>query len=409
VIPAGILGSLMISLPLVLVLMHRALAPLLIVAGFAALFLPGMGDWLRGLRQARPGDAGPVSVLCLAGFCAYTALSGLWAPLEGRVSLGLNVGVPALAATTLATGLARNLARSRAVTLRLIYQGAIMVAALGLAFEAATGAALRDIVPPTDDSWFRHKDWAALGRGTTALIVLSVPAMVMLGREARWRGLAVLVAMLTAWGAWRFGISANLLAFGAALGAMAGAMAVPRAMVMAVAGLWLGALVTAPLMAYLPAEAMHGALEGQVPPSAIQRLYTWQTLGALVPAGLPWGHGADAARAFAETAGTVELSGAYGPLKIVPTHPHNVFLQIWLELGVPGVLLAAGAIISAAAAVLLRAPLTRPAMTAIAGILAASWVSFLVEASLWQVWRLSAIGLALAACGLIAARENAAR
>ena len=93
------------------------------------------------------------------------------------------------------------------------------------------------------------------------------------------------------------------------------------------------------------------------------------------------------------------MPGVSGVLKLIPTHPHNVFLQIWLELGAVGAVIVSAVLYGGGKWVLSKG-FSRPLMTALAGIIAASLVSFLIEASFWQVWRLAAIvfacfGLAL--------------
>ena len=81
-------------------------------------------------------------------------------------------------------------------------------------------------------------------------------------------------------------------------------------------------------------------------------------------------------------------------LPALPIHPHNVFLEIWLELGIPGVILF-GAVIVAGTAALLAARLSRWGVAAAAATAVAVFVTAMVETSLWQVWRHGAIVIAV--------------
>ncbi|MCB2098187.1 MAG: hypothetical protein KDE05_11175, partial [Parvularculaceae bacterium] len=119
----------------------------------------------------------------------------------------------------------------------------------------------------------------------------------------------------------------------------------------------------------------------------------------------PFGCGADFSRALAADARLIEVPGAPGGLPAMPIHPHNAFLQMWLELGLPGVVAAASALIAAAIS-LYKLSMSRPAFAAICGALAASLISLLVEASLWQAWRLAVFGLAAFACAVAYRLDN---
>ena len=95
----------------------------------------------------------------------------------------------------------------------------------------------------------------------------------------------------------------------------------------------------------------------------------------------------------------VDVPGAPVLLSVSPNHPHNVFLQIWLELGLPGVA-ATAAFIWFGLSALMRAQLSRAVGAASAGAFVAIVVSVMVEGSLWQVWRLAAMALAASGVAL---------
>lgn len=137
---------------------------------------------------------------------------------------------------------------------------------------------------------------------------------------------------------------------------------------------WIGALIDGGigLVNALP-EAAH----------AHDRVVIWRGGGAAALAFIPWGAGAGSALAFAEDAlryGKFEGLG-WG-------HTHNNFLQVWLELGLPGVLLGVVACLAIwrASAVLREEPFRRAYALA-----AAICVIALVSHGLWQVWFWAAV------------------
>ncbi|MCX7353273.1 MAG: hypothetical protein NTY59_00280 [Alphaproteobacteria bacterium] len=82
------------------------------------------------------------------------------------------------------------------------------------------------------------------------------------------------------------------------------------------------------------------------------------------------------------------------PVELMPLHPHNTPLQLWLELGAPGVLLAAILIagLLLAAARHPAGPMARAASLAtITGVIAIAAMSF----SMWQSWWMAVVWLAV--------------
>ena len=143
---------------------------------------------------------------------------------------------------------------------------------------------------------------------------------------------------------------------------------------------WLGALVDAVVVSNIAIpEAAH----------AQDRLVIWQGSGIAALALMPWGAGAGSALAFAEDR---VLMGRFDGLGW--GHTHNNFLQVWLELGVPGVLLGCFASLA-----LWRASSSmKPwAFERCCGLVAATCVISLVSHGLWQAWFWAAVVLSLVA------------
>lgn len=104
-------------------------------------------------------------------------------------------------------------------------------------------------------------------------------------------------------------------------------------------------------------------------------------------------------KAGAPGAGRVEMTG-----QVMPLHPHNGALQIWLELGGLGALLTAGLIVLAAES-LRNLRLSRAASAASAGSFAAGFIVALVSYGIWQGWWLAALFLMAAAPALTRTKD----
>ena len=176
--------------------------------------------------------------------------------------------------------------------------------------------------------------------------------------------------------------------------AFALALGRPRAATFVLAALFLLALAATPFVAAaLPVETVFD--NGSVAPASWeQRLVVWREAGARALGECwPVGCGADYARAWSNEGAMINVPGSAVPLPAMPTHPHNLFLQIWLELGAPGVIFFAVAIVAGVIA-LRRARLDALTMAAIAGAAGFSFISVMIEFSLWQVWRMAVFALA---------------
>jgi O-antigen ligase len=92
------------------------------------------------------------------------------------------------------------------------------------------------------------------------------------------------------------------------------------------------------------------------------------------------GWGFDASRDLPGSDAIAYKGGAHLPL-----HPHNAALQIWLELGIPGVLIAAGIVIQLLRGLVGFAPRRRAAATG-AAVLTMYGLIALMSFGIWQNW-----------------------
>jgi O-antigen ligase len=272
-----------------------------------------------------------------------------------------------------------------------IAEAAFVALAAMLLIEALTGGALRAFLPPPDFSPDRIKDMTSLGRGETALATIVFAGLYLMARRGRAIVLLALLFFAVALAAARLPITTNVIILAAGSAVFAFSARWPRAGVAGVAAIIVAFLAFAPLARFLPVETLFAHGEG-APASWLQRLLIWKTTARAAIDCLPFGCGAEAARTIGATAGTANVPGWAQPLPVLPIHPHNVFLEIWLELGIPGVIFFAGAIVNGAGAIL-KAELPAGARAVVAATAAGLVASASLEWSLWQVWRLGAVVL----------------
>jgi O-antigen ligase len=195
----------------------------------------------------------------------------------------------------------------------------------------------------------------------------------------------------------------------AGLTAWAAPRLVPRALGAALAV----AILATP--AVLGPVLARGVPAAGLPPSAAHRLLIWDFVGDRI-AERPWfGWGMEASRNIpghrdAAAPEVRERFGLTGPhaeswaprAELLPLHPHNGPLQLRLELGLPGVLLAA------ALAWLLGLAAARSAAPPVAtAMLAAGSVTAMLSFGAWQEWWVGAELLALAAAAALSTTSAA--
>ncbi len=157
-------------------------------------------------------------------------------------------------------------------------------------------------------------------------------------------------------------------------------------LILIAAGIALLALSWGMLASLAWTNGEHGWLTSHINLNWGFRVEIWHRVQELIGA-RPWfGHGFDTARLLAQGPGIVFL------------HPHNGLLQVWLELGLVGVVLFLG---WCAAMIRPLASIQTPAaLAAAAATLTALSVFWLVSFGIWQGWWLAAIGLVLSALSL---------
>ncbi len=377
--------------PVMLFASTQMAALLLLVGGLMLITNPvsGLGP-LRAQRYLIP----VVLVLALG------ALSGLWA-VEGAETakrFWRLAGFTAFGVLVLTH--ARELPdRDRALV------GSILVAAFWVllaffAFERFSGAAITGLV--TDSS--EAERYAILNRPGTMLLLLSWPTAGFLFSRHRivHAVLLLLAAGLVQVGGQGQTVILAWLAGG--LAAAAGAVA-PRIWAACLGGLIAAGVFVGPLALAQP--QLQAAVAERLPAQATSlrhRLLIWKFAGDRIAERpvLGWGMagsravpGADQpALSYAKSKGVGWVNRHDGGIlhrtPVLPLHPHNAFVQIWLELGLLGALLAAGFVWLCAQACRAGPPGVRACRF---GLLASAVTVACFSYGVWQSWWIASLFL----------------
>lgn len=370
--------------PSLAVLQSKGMAPLALVV----LALVVIAHVRAGRGGPWPGGWLPWTVVALGGF---GLVSAAWAVLPGHA---LQAGAGVVGLGLLGGAAARAIAADEHQAL--VGQGVLWGVLAGLAValaDAATGNALRGFVR------LGHvpRDLATGLKPAASVLALFLPLAVMVpgplwargvvavagvggilllpGDTARISAIAAVVALLAA--LWQPRFARAAMAMGLALVLLAGPVA-------------LGVV----LARGFPADGL--------PLSAAHRFLIWDFATARIAERPAFGWGLESSRQMPggkgqATEAALARFGLTGPAargyfahpsaEMMPLHPHNLALQVRLELGWPGALLATAVAVAAALG----------AGAAGLGVLAAASVTALLSFGAWQMWWLGSMALAAVA------------
>ncbi|WP_301588681.1 hypothetical protein [Sabulicella glaciei] len=370
-------------LPLALVLQSRAMAPLALL-GLAGTVLVA---WREGWRPSQlPRPAWPLLALL-----AWGAASALWSPEPGRaldtsLRLAVMTGLGAMAGAALLASPSRRIGFWAAGGLAV----GLAIAALDDATGNAVRAAVRGLPEAPAQLAFGLKN-AMAGMALLAPLAFANPSVPLPLRALLAAGMVAVSFLLP-------GEAAKLASL-AAVAAVLLAAFVPRVTGLLIGLAGAGFVLAAPFLARFVLGS--GIEVGELPFSAAHRLLIWDFVTARVMDSPLIGWGMEASRAIpggtgAPDAGMLARFGVSGPYwanaQLLPLHPHNAALQLWLELGAVGGLLGAWLLVELGRAS--RDP-------AAAGCLAAGLVVAMLSYGVWQYWWVAGLLLAAATCAAV--------
>jgi O-antigen ligase len=237
-------------------------------------------------------------------------------------------------------------------------------------------------------------------RGAAMLVLFAGPAAFSLYRRHDWRSAAVLSAAVIGCA---FAIDSGLSLAAAALGLAVFALAsrFSRAARTGLIICLVGLFAAAPLMRFAPNEVPQDVQQeishhvlGRIN-SAAHRMLIWQFAAERTVERPVFGWGLDSSRAMP---GGQDHPQGY-PERL-PLHPHNAIMQIWLELGAVGALIAALTIVWSVSRIGTVFPASQTHAVAL-GMTVATVVTALTAWSIWLTWWLAGIWLVVALMGAV--------
>lgn len=374
----------------------------LMVAGFT-FFAGVLGFPARAMGQFR--KEAPWEAIAAGLFIAWACISFLWSPYDRPDQVWkLAIGVPSFAAFAFAMSQLEGRWKTR-VEAALLF----CTIALGLFFVAETitggagtmsfklaveggaheGAELQDLVDKS------------LGHGTALLILLAGPAAALAWREgAPLIGMVIVgLAVISAFG---FSTEINILAVAVALLVAALAYFQPRGILSALFGLVGGMFVVIPLTLPGLIGALPQGLIDTLPTSWVMRLEIWSFASEQLRERLWTGWGLDASRVLG---GPAEVRGL--SFDLLPLHPHNAALNVWLETGAFGAMLLAFALVMIGGRVAGAPRLSRLQAASIAWVVSVHTVLIMGSYGIWQEWLIACTAVAIGGCTLLGARRQA--
>lgn len=377
-----------LGLPIGMVVANKSAAFMLVLAALLAIAGVWRSRRTGALRACLQLPWPPLAVSAVS-FFIWAFLSLLWSSLPRNSAIGLGEAViPALAA--IALGLAYAAAPPR--RLGYLLAAGIALASVAAMADLATGMAFRRIFRIRPDAY-------VLNRAVVTGLLLAAPMFALLPEGRRRLGIVPLALLSAAVvvsesGSAKLGLLTGLLAGGIGL-------IVPR---LALWGLGLGTtglILIAPWLGGLAARLVPArALAASESAHTGDRIAIWQSFGAAVEQAPILGSGFNVSTRMADIPLATMVAE---PLKLMlgAGHPHNAFLQIWVELGVVGAVLAVISVLVAMRTIIRLPGAVRPLAIAFA---AATLSIAAVSHGAWQAWWIAAVGASIAMLHL-AARE----
>lgn len=382
-------------LPLLAMFAPLGLAPL---GGFVGVLLLLLA--LRG-QAPFPKIRTPLVILLLA-LLSWAALSTFWAIDPGRSLRTIVRLAPIFVAAAFILGAAATVDQRGQHAVAMALVGSFVIVLVLLLIELFAGAPLSRLM----DGPRASGDYLAVyNRSASVLSLIVWPVLLASHRHlGRLATIAILVA--TIFVVDRLNSTAPLLGVVFALPVFLAASVWRRASALFLAAilliLTLGAPAT-PLLTPLFDRALAGA--NVIDAGINHRLAIWEYVAGRSQQRPLIGWGLDASRNLAGDNDRVTIrtnvEGATTAAEVVPLHPHNAPLQIWVELGLPGAILAALLFMWTIRCVLTGIPGKTEAAICLAVITSAT-VSAELSFGIWQgwwqatLWLTAALTLALA-------------
>ncbi|WP_417487555.1 O-antigen ligase family protein [Maricaulis sp.] len=384
--PFGVAGSLMIA-PWVSIL--------------AILAFPVHAPFWRPERT-------PWALYGVAAFLGWALVSYLWSPHDDPGQIWrTGLGVPLYILFAIRVGQVDRVWQRRIEAAMLF-----MVIALGLFLLSEAvfdGASTRGFKLAAEDNPDQSEFGInilvnrSLGHATVPLLLMCMPVALISWREGG-PVIGVFVLLLGAVASFSFDTEVNMVAF--VLGSIAAALAAfwPRTMMASLFGLLAGSVIVLPLILPGLIDVLPDSWRAALPASFEWRLQIWSYTGDLIRE-QPWiGYGLDASRPLSGEA-EVFAFGRLHNVEVLPLHPHNATLHVWLETGAVGAALLAGVLVALGGRIAAAQQLSRLQAVGVAWVVVVYVTLIVFSYGVWQEWHQGTVALAATSVFFLAARK----
>lgn len=337
--------------------------------------------------------------LAILGLLFWCALTMIWAEQAAPLSLIRLTGVIALA--LLLPSLVAALDERKRKVLANIVIGSFVFVLVVLLIEGQTGAWLhRQLRPedaiPREGEWVPYLEMVA-ARGTAMLAPFSFLVAVLIASKTQQKILGAGFIALSCAAAYMLPMEASAIAV--VVGAVVYGLALwqPRLTLNIV---FIGCTAALILSPFIVSSALNRAnldsVDIEISRNEAQRLAIWEFTSDEIFRRPVLGHGFDSSRVIGARDNQVDGTN----WQALPLHPHNAFLQIWLELGFIGVALTCAVLWSLwreIRAQALCSEETAVYMATFCAVLTIALISF----GVWQYWWIALWGLLGGALALL--------
>jgi O-antigen ligase len=175
----------------------------------------------------------------------------------------------------------------------------------------------------------------------------------------------------------------------------------PRGALSAIFGMIAGSFVVTPLILPPVAANLPERIVAMLPLSWEARLSIWEFAGTLLSE-RPWlGRGLDASRVIDD----VEVMRGLEH-QLLPLHPHNAPIQVWLETGAFGSILLAFTLVMLGGRIAGARYLSRLQAAAIAWVAVSYFCFIFFSYGVWQEWHIAGLAVAMAGASFLSARPR---
>lgn len=385
--------------PVIAVLSARGLAPVFIIATLAALFL-----FYREENEWPPVNGAIATIL--GALIAWSAVTALWSPLS--VTALITTGkIAFLSLLGLAfVGIGARTPEGDRTTIRRFLIGGFVLSIAMMASEIATNGFISNSLRYLFAGGAENDTLIALNMSACVAAILIWPVIAALRSKGT---VAILILAVGATTATLLGLESLAAIVAVLVGAVAfiasryAPLTINRIVQVCVV---VGVLFAPVIPNGLPSPSVAIDIKPSLSFSIIHRISIWQFAAERIREKPAQGWGMDSSRAFqarfapdfpkkfidANTDERKPAALAYFKSQLLPLHPHNGVLQIWLELGAVGAML-----VLSFALLTIRASVRRISanfdLSACSATMVSAGTIACTTFGIWQSWWISALWL----------------